>query len=68
VLPYLLNKEDIDAVVALGNVNTLRAEFTVVVEERRRHAATAVRLVEADVDVDADEESRPAVKRRRKKR
>jgi hypothetical protein len=66
VLPYLLNKDDIDAVVALGNVETIRAEFAAVVEERRRRAAAALRLVAADVDV--DEESRPAVKRRRKKR
>jgi hypothetical protein len=64
VWPYLLEKEDIDVILALGNVETLRAEFAVVVEERRRRAASAVRLVEDVVD----ERGRRAAKRRRTNR
>jgi predicted signal transduction protein with EAL and GGDEF domain len=64
VLPYLLDRNDIDAVVALDKIEMLRAEFAVVVEERRRRAATAVRSVEAVVD----ESGRCAAKRRRTKR
>jgi hypothetical protein len=44
VWPYLLKKGDKDGVVAPDNVETIRAEFAVVVEERRlRRVAAAVR-------------------------
>jgi hypothetical protein len=61
VWPYLLESGDTDGVVAPENLDSLRAEFAAVVEERRRRAATAVLLDSPDVD----ESSRPAVKRRR---
>jgi hypothetical protein len=50
VWPYLLDVDDANVGVATDNVETLRAEFAAVVEERRRRAASAVRLVAADVD------------------
>jgi hypothetical protein len=64
VLPYLLDEEDVDAITALDNVKTLRAEFAVVVEERRRRAAIAVPLVTADITA----RGKRAAKRRRTKR
>jgi hypothetical protein len=42
VWPYLLEGDDLDTMKAPGNVETLRAEFAVVVEERRRRAACEV--------------------------
>jgi hypothetical protein len=54
VLPYLLKKEDIDTIVALDNVETLRAEFAAVVEERRRRAGVVyVNLEHVQAKADA---------------
>jgi hypothetical protein len=40
VWPYLLDGDDLDVIKApAGNIERLRAEFAVVVEERRRRAA-----------------------------
>jgi hypothetical protein len=50
VWPYLLDGDDKDVGVASGNVESLRAEFAAVVEERRCRAASAVHLVDAEVD------------------
>jgi hypothetical protein len=66
VLPYLLDKKDKDAIVALDNVETSRAEFAVVVEERRRRASTAVRV--RSVEGVVDERGRRAAKRNRANR
>jgi hypothetical protein len=38
VWPYLLGSGDTDGIIAPDNVETLRAEFAAVVEERRRLA------------------------------
>jgi hypothetical protein len=65
VWPYVLDGDDLDVIKAPANVETLRAELAAVVEERRRRAATAVRLIVADVDDACD---RPAAKRRRTNR
>jgi hypothetical protein len=65
VWPYWLDADERDVGVSSVNVETLRAEFAAVVEERRRRA---------DVTADADEElmltkaASPAVKRRRTNR
>ena len=64
VWPYLLKGDNLAAVKARSVAETIRAEFAVVVEERRRRAATAVQLVAADVNEAGDSD---AVKRRRTK-
>jgi hypothetical protein len=66
VWPYLLDADDKDVGVSPDNVETLRAEFAAVVEERRRRAAPAINAVTADVDED-DIPTR-LVKRRRTNR
>jgi hypothetical protein len=58
VWPYLLDSGNAD-IVAPENVEAIRPEFDAVVEERRRCADRAARLVETDVD----ECGSPAVKR-----
>jgi hypothetical protein len=63
--PYFLENGDKDGSVVPDNVDSVRAEFAAVVEERRRRAVTAVSLVEAD---NGDENGGPAVKRRRTNR
>jgi hypothetical protein len=40
--PYLLESGDTDGIVAPNHIETLRAQFAAVVEERRRRAAIAV--------------------------
>jgi hypothetical protein len=54
VWPYLLDADDTKYVTQASNrfdnVESLRAEFAVVVEERRYRAASAVHLVDAEVD------------------
>jgi hypothetical protein len=65
VWPYLLGSGNTDGIVARDNVATLRAEFSAVVEERRRRAAAGV---ERQVAADVNEGVRPAVKRRRTNR
>jgi hypothetical protein len=50
VWPYLLERGDKDGIVVPDNVAAIRAEFAAVFEERRRRAATAARLLAADVD------------------
>jgi hypothetical protein len=63
VWPYLLGSGNTDGIIAADAVESLRAEFDAVVEERRRRAARAAEsLVSADVDTDG---SSRAVKRRR---
>jgi hypothetical protein len=42
VWPYLLDGDDADDIEATDNVETLRAEFAAVVEERRLRAATGL--------------------------
>jgi hypothetical protein len=53
VWPYLLDGDDLEYVTqasnCFGNVESIRAEFSLVVEERRRRAVTAQRDVAADV-------------------
>jgi hypothetical protein len=49
----LLTGDDVDVGVATDNVETLRAEFAAVVEERRRRAATAEMESMKDASLDA---------------
>jgi hypothetical protein len=61
VFPYFLDGDDLD-IMAAGDVEPLRAEFAVVVEERfHRAAAAAVQLAATD----NEEGGSPAVKWRR---
>jgi hypothetical protein len=43
VWPYLLDNDEMDVGVATANIETPRAEFSAVVVERRRRAATGKR-------------------------
>jgi hypothetical protein len=62
VRPYLLVGNDLRVTAAPANVETLRAEFAAVVEERRRRATAVERQVAALV---GDKGGSRAVKRRR---
>jgi Ran GTPase-activating protein (RanGAP) involved in mRNA processing and transport len=66
VWPYLLDSGDTDGIVAPDHVETLRAEFAAVVEERRRreHALLMSREQEPSANVD-DRDNNRDVKRRR---
>jgi hypothetical protein len=52
VWPYFLENGDKDGITAPDNIETLRAEFAAVAEERRRRAVTATSSVAAVVTVD----------------
>jgi hypothetical protein len=47
--PYFLENADKDGIAAPDDIETLRAEFAAVVDERRRRAVTAVPTVAAVV-------------------